>query len=76
MATPRLSGTAMTSATSDVTSVPAMNGSAPNTSATGSQTAVVRKPSPKAWREQDRVLPQLHADGDHQRQHGQRMQPH
>ena len=46
MATPSESGTAITSATSDETSVPKMSGKAPNCSATGSHTLVVTKSRP------------------------------
>ena len=46
MATPRESGTAITSAMSEETSVPKMSGKAPNCSATGSQVLVVTKPNP------------------------------
>src|SRR5688572_24309578 len=51
MATPRASGTAMRSASSDDTSVPTIIGAAPYTSATGSQVELVTKRQVKAFSE-------------------------
>src|SRR5437773_12180887 len=45
-----LSGTAMNSAVADETSVPKMNGSAPNCSFTGSHLELMRKRAPNFWR--------------------------
>src|SRR2546422_4754165 len=44
------SGTAISSAVADVTTVPKMNGSAPNSSITGSQVRVHRNSQPNLWR--------------------------
>src|SRR5438445_2884755 len=50
MAAPMLSGTAITSDTPAVTSVPYMKGRAPNCSKMGSQTEVRKKLKPNLWR--------------------------
>src|SRR3989442_12270093 len=44
------SGTAISSAVADVTTGPKMNGSAPNSSITGSQVRVHRNSQPNLWR--------------------------
>ena len=48
-ATPRLMGTAITSAMVAVKTVPQMNGSAPNNESGGDHRLVVKKPSPISW---------------------------
>src|SRR5690348_898428 len=51
MAAPTPRGTARTSATIEVTTVPYKNGNAPKCSKTGSQALVAKNFQPKAWRE-------------------------
>src|SRR6185312_4975860 len=51
MAQPRPSGAAMISATKDVTTVPYMNGSAPNSPVTGFQSCVNAKDQPNLARD-------------------------
>src|SRR5271169_5908742 len=50
MAAPMPRGTAMSRATIEVTNVPKMKGSAPNSPALGSQTRVTKKAKPNLWR--------------------------
>src|SRR5271167_1697732 len=50
MAAPMPRGTAMSRATIEVTNVPKMKGSAPNSPALGSQTRVAKKAKPNLWR--------------------------
>ena len=47
IATPRESGTAISSARKAESSVPTISGQAPNSPATGSQMSLVRNPKPK-----------------------------